>query len=63
MLTVNLIDVNDVAPEFSSPFGYVLLVSEDRPINTVISTEVCLNMYNVYIVTVHGYYIGVVICY
>ena len=28
-LTINLIDINDVAPVFTSQFGYVFSVSED----------------------------------
>lgn len=37
-LYVNLVDVNDEVPRFSSPFGYIVLVDEDRQVGDVIST-------------------------
>lgn len=38
MLFVNLQDVNDLAPRFSSPFGFVLIVDEDQEVGTGIAT-------------------------
>ncbi len=40
MLFVNLIDVNDVSPRFSSPFGYIVLVDEDLEVNSIITSTV-----------------------
>lgn len=39
-LTINLIDINDVAPMFSSQLGYVFSVSEDMPAESIIYTEI-----------------------
>lgn len=39
---MNLVDVNDEPPIFSSPFGYNVLVDENIPVNSVIRSQVIL---------------------
>ena len=40
---VSINDTNDVAPRFTSPFGYVFSVFEDARVGSVISSEVQAN--------------------
>lgn len=35
-LTIEITDVNDVAPRFSSPFGYSVAISEDEELETTL---------------------------